>query len=343
MSDVEATPQQPETAAEKIDVIINKRSGTVLHLGEDAVQKGLVDALGDRLGSLTFIEGKDIASTVRQWTVDNKNDDTADADGKKKEKRGLILGGGDGSVLTAAGEFLGRDDITLGVLPLGTHNLFARQLGFSADFKEAAKQYANVKTDKVDVGNVNGSNFLVAVMLDQNTVDFYAARELHRDKTFISLIKAAGKFLSMAFGMVAGRKAKLDVSGTEHKGRIFIVANNQFTPQSNEGEVLLPTPSRLKPIIEKMLARNDSDGQLGFYSFKGGVHWATILPKLWDGSWTKAKGVKVQAAPELIIQPGGKGGAPKEFDIILDGEVKKVSYPLTCKIMAKSLKVYRPR
>ncbi len=337
MSEAASTAQQPETAAEKIDVLINRRSGTVLHVGEDNVRKGLEEALGARLGELRFIEGKDIVPSVKKWTGDNKP-----AEGDTSKKRGLILGGGDGSVLAAAGEFLNRDDITLGVLPLGTHNLFARQLGFSADFKEAAKQYASVKTDKVDVGNVNGKNFLVGLMIDQNSVDFYAARELHRDKTIKSLLKAAGKFLSMAFGVVAGRKAKLDVSGVEHKGRIFIVANNQFTPQSNDGQLLLPTPDRLKPIIENMLARNDSDGKLGFYSFKGGVHWATILPKLWDGSWTRAKGVKVQAAPELVIQPGGKGGAPKEFDIILDGEVTKEHYPLTVKALPKALKVYRP-
>ncbi|TAL36095.1 MAG: hypothetical protein EPN97_06665 [Alphaproteobacteria bacterium] len=340
MSEQEAAAQAPETAVEKIDVIINRRSGTVLHLGEDKVREGLEKSLGARLNSINFIEGKDIVSTVRQWTVDNKVDEDS-KDGVKKEKRGLILGGGDGSVLAAAGEFLGRDDITLGVLPLGTHNLFARQLGFSADFTEAAKQYANVKPDKVDVGNVNGKNFLVGIMLDQNTVDFYAARELHRDKTFMSMVKAAGKFLSMAFGMVAGRRVKLDVSGQEHRGRIFIVSNNQFQPKSNDGEILLPTAKRLKPIIEKMLARNDSDGLLGFYSFKGGVRWATILPKLWDGSWTTAKGVKVQAAPELVIQPKSKR-APKEFDIILDGEVTKASYPLNVKMLAKSLKVYRP-
>jgi hypothetical protein len=97
----------------------------------------------------------------------------------------------------------------------------------------------------------------------------------------------------------------------------------------------------MKPIIENMLSRNDSDGLLGFYSFKGGARWATVLPSLWDGTWTKAEGVKVQAAPELIIQPKSRK-APKEFDIILDGEVKKASYPLTCKMLAKSLKVYRP-
>jgi diacylglycerol kinase family enzyme len=342
MSESEATSQQPETAAEKIDVIINRRSGTVLHLGEDKVREGLENSLGARLNSIKFIEGKDIVSSVRQWTIDNRVDDAnvSNGDGAKKEKHGLILGGGDGSVLAAAGEFLGRDDITLGVLPLGTHNLFARQLGFAANFEDAAKQYANVKPDKVDVGNVNGKNFLVGIMLDQNTVDFYAARELHRNKTFMSMIKAAGKFLSMAFGMVAGRRVKLDVSGQEHKGRIFIVSNNQFQPKSNDGEILLPTAKRLKPIIEKMLARNDSDGLLGFYSFKGGVRWATILPNLWDGTWTTAKGVKVQAAPELVIQPKGK--APREFDIILDGEVTKASYPLNVKMLAKSLKVYRP-
>lgn len=331
MSEPAAAPQQPETVAEKIDVIINRRSGTVLNVGEAGVQKGLEESLGARLGELRFIDGKDIVSSVKQWTADNVGN-----------KRGLILGGGDGSVLAAAGEFLNRDDITLGVLPLGTHNLFARQLGFSADFREAARQYANVKTDKVDVGNVNGKNFLVGVMLDQNTVDLYAARELHRNKTFMSMVKAAGKFLSMAFGMVAGRKTKLDVSGVEHRGRIFIVSNNQFQPRSNEGEILLPTAERLKPVIEKILARNDNDGLLGFYSFKGGAHFATILPRLWDGSWTKAKSVKVQTAPELVIQPAGKGKAPAEFDIILDGEVTKASYPLNVKMLAKSLKVYRP-
>lgn len=331
MSEPQAAAQAPETAVEKIDVIINKRSGTVLHVGEDNVRKGLEESLGARLGEMRFIEGKDITSTVQQWTEENKGN-----------KRGLILGGGDGSVLTAAGQFLGRDDITLGVLPLGTHNLFARQLGFSADFKEAAKQYAVVKTDKVDVGNVNGKNFLVGLMIDQNSVDFYAARELHRDKTFKSLLKAAGKFLSMAFGVVAGRKYKLDVSGTEHKGRIFIVTNNQFQPQSNEGGILLPTAKSLKPVIEKILARNDSDGLLGFYSFKGGAHFASILPKLWDGSWTKAKSVQVQTAPELVIQPAGHRKAPKEFQIILDGEATAAQYPLNVKMLPRSLKVYRP-
>ena len=322
-----ATPvQQPENM-EKIDVVVNKRSGTVLRVGEDDVRKGLEESLGDRLGNIIFVEGKDIIPTVKKWTEDNVG-----------KKRGLILGGGDGSVLTAAGLFLGRDDITLGVLPLGTHNLFARQLGFSADFREAAKQYKNVKADKVDVGNVNGENFLVGLMIDQNSVDFYQARELFRDRKFI---KAAGKFLSTVFGIVAGRKAKLKVSGQEHKGRLFIVTNNQFDPRSNAGTLPKPTAEGLKPVIENILAKGASDGLLGFYAFKGGAHnLAAILPKMWNGTWTEARSVKVQTAPDLLIKSAGD--KQEHLPIILDGEVKSAQYPLDVKMLPKALKVYRP-
>jgi diacylglycerol kinase family enzyme len=333
------TPTLPEAAlpekfdaAEKIDVIINRRAGTVLHLGEEAVRKGLEESLGDRLGELRFIDGSEITSSVKQWVADHGG-----------QKRGLILGGGDGSVLTAAAEFLNRDDLTLGVLPLGTHNLFARQLGFSADFKAAAAQYKNLRTDKVDVGNVNGMNFLVGLEIDQNSVGFYASRELFRDKTFKNLIKAAGKFLSTMFGIAAGRKTTLDVSGTEHKGRVFLVTNNEYKPRSNEGQVLLPTAKRLKPIIENILAKSEADGQLAFYSFRGGAHrFAALLTKLWNGTWTKAKSIKVQTAPELIIKPKAAKDQNAALPIILDGEVKTTNYPLNTKILARALKVYRP-
>ncbi|HYD19655.1 MAG TPA: diacylglycerol kinase family protein [Patescibacteria group bacterium] len=322
----EIQPQSIETE-EKIDVIVNRRSGTVLKLGEAAVRDGLVDSLGTRLGSINFIEGKDITASVREWTLAHKGD-----------KRGLILGGGDGSVLTAAAEFLGRDDITLGVLPLGTHNLFARQLGFAADFRAAAKQYKNVENSRVDVGNVNGENFLVGLMIDQNSVDFYQARELWRDKKYF---RAAGKFLSTVFGIVAGRKAKLDVAGQEQKGRIFLVTNNQLLPRANTGFVK-PTAEGLKPVIENVLAKGDADGLLGFYAFAGGPHnLAMLLPKLWDGSWTAAKSVIVQTAPELLIQPGR--AASTQLPIILDGEVKSAAYPLKVSILPQALPVYRPR
>lgn len=327
MTDTPATHQATEKT-EKIDVIVNKRSGTVLRVGEDDVRKGLEESLGSRLGSISFIEGKDIIPSVKGWT-----------EAQTGEKRGLIVGGGDGTVLTAASLFMGRKDITMGVLPLGTHNLFARQLGFAADFRSAAKQYKDVEASRVDVGNVNGENFLVGLMIDKNSVDFYKARELWRDK---KVFKAAGKFLSTIFGILAGRRAKLNVDGSEHKGRMFLVTNNQITPRKNKGLLPLPTAEGLKPVIENILAKGDSDGLLGFYAFKGNAaNLAAILPKMWDGTWTEAKSVKVVAAPELIIQPPGNDQS--KVPIVLDGEPKELSFPFKVKVLPLALPVYRPK
>ena len=332
MSDFKAPDASPATpasvqTAEIIDVLINRRSGTVLNLGEDVVRQGLESALGNRLGTLRFIEGAEIKDSVRSWTQNNAGG-----------KRGLILGGGDGSVLTAAAEFLGRDDITLGVLPLGTHNLFARQLGFAADFRQAAAQYKDVEATKVDVGNVNGKNFLVGLMIDKNSVDFYAAREELRDgKRFAALSKIFG----LAQNVVWGRTAKLTVDGQEQAGKIFIVTNNQLAPRDN-GRTL-PLPANFKPIVENILNKgSQDDGKLAFYAFQGGPgNLAAILTKIWDGSWTKAKSVTVKTAPELVIQPGKKSTAA--LPIILDGEVTTTSSPLHVKLLPKGLKVYRPK
>ncbi|MDE1152396.1 MAG: diacylglycerol kinase family protein [Micavibrio sp.] len=320
--------------AEKIDVVINRRAGTVLRLGEEAVRMGLEESLGARLGSMQFIDGAEIAPTVKAWVAANSgNGEKGGATG-----RGLVLGGGDGSILTAAGEFLGRDDITLGVLPLGTHNLFARQLGFAADFRAAARQYKNVASAKVDVGNVNGENFLVGLMIDRNSVDFFNAREDVRSRKPFSALR---RIFTLAANVIFGRKARLDVSGTPQKGRMFVITNNRLQPRPSTDK--LPLPQNLKPIIENAFAKGrPDDGTLAFYAFDGGAHnIAGLLRKIWDGRWTAAKNIRVQTAPELVIQPAAVTKRTA-LPVILDGEMKIASYPLNVKLLPQALKVYRP-
>ncbi len=319
---------------QKFDFIINRRSGTVLNLGEEAVKKSLSEIFGERAGKIKFVEGKDVASTVKTWAAEHK------ADGP-----GLIIGGGDGTVLTAAAEVLGRDDIALGVLPLGTHNLFARQLGFAADFKEAAKQYKGSVTDKVDVGVVNGMHFLVGLMIDQNSVSYYDAREDVRDG---NRLKAAGKLASMAAGLTMGFKSKLKVSegpeaaAEELKARVFAVTNHQLAPRSNKGPQ--NNESKAKAVVENMFAKDTlNDGKLGFYAFDAGMlNMTAILGKVWNGTWDQHSSVRVKIAPQLYIQPGDKKDEGKEISIVLDGEIKKINYPLDIRLIPGGLKVFRP-
>ena len=73
----------------------------------------------------------------------------------------LILGGGDGSVSSVV-DFLAHSHTTLGLLPLGTANDFARTLGIPSEVKAACDTIANGKVVDVDLG-LAGDNYFVNV------------------------------------------------------------------------------------------------------------------------------------------------------------------------------------
>ena len=78
--------------------------------------------------------------------------------------RRFLIGGGDGTLNGAIQFLLGRD-VTLGVLPLGTGNDFARSLGIAPTLEAACDVIAAGYTARVDVGLANGRPFLNAVSL----------------------------------------------------------------------------------------------------------------------------------------------------------------------------------
>jgi YegS/Rv2252/BmrU family lipid kinase len=78
--------------------------------------------------------------------------------------RRVLVGGGDGTVSLAASRLLGRD-VTLGVVPLGTGNDFARSLGIPDSVEAAVDVIARGFTARVDVGLVNGRPFLNAASM----------------------------------------------------------------------------------------------------------------------------------------------------------------------------------
>jgi YegS/Rv2252/BmrU family lipid kinase len=78
--------------------------------------------------------------------------------------RHILVGGGDGTVSYAVAQLLGRD-VTLGVLPLGTGNDFARSLGIPGTLEAGCDVIAQGYTARVDVGLANGKPFLNAASL----------------------------------------------------------------------------------------------------------------------------------------------------------------------------------
>jgi diacylglycerol kinase family enzyme len=77
----------------------------------------------------------------------------------KDDYQTIVAGGGDGTVSTVAGVLAGTGK-TLGVLPLGTLNHFAKDLQLPLDLDGAMETIMAGHTVQVDVGDVNGQTFI---------------------------------------------------------------------------------------------------------------------------------------------------------------------------------------
>ena len=127
-------------------LIVNARSRS----GEKAFEKAskLLSSLGAAVGaSYALHDPVRLAETVRE-AVSEEHDP-------------IILGGGDGSVSSTV-DFLAHHHSTLGLLPLGAANDFARTLQIPTRLEEACETIARGKIVDVDLG-LAGDNFYVNV------------------------------------------------------------------------------------------------------------------------------------------------------------------------------------
>jgi diacylglycerol kinase family enzyme len=76
----------------------------------------------------------------------------------------VAAGGGDGTINAVASELVATDKV-LGVLPLGTFNYFARNLGVPLELEAAARNIIEGQVVGADIGEINGRPILVNASL----------------------------------------------------------------------------------------------------------------------------------------------------------------------------------
>jgi len=142
-------------------VLINR------HGGAAARDRDIVDKVAAALNSagvpanVELIDGGECE--VRAQAVAERGDEL------------LIVGGGDGTVGAAASALVGTKT-KLGILPLGTLNHFARDLGIPAELEEAAKLIAAGGEKRVDVAEMNGRIFI-----NNSAIGLYPLMVVDRD------------------------------------------------------------------------------------------------------------------------------------------------------------------
>ena len=138
----------------RLGVVLNRDGGTVRLLGADDLRERLTAAFASAgaRAEIVLAPGAEISAEL----------------GRMRERAlageldGVVVGGGYGSVNCAAGALAGSG-VALGVLPLGTLNHFAKDVGMPADVEEAAKIIDGSEPRAVDVAEVNEAFATMAV------------------------------------------------------------------------------------------------------------------------------------------------------------------------------------
>ena len=264
----------------------------------------------------------------------------------------IIIGGGDGTVRCAAAA-LADTGVTLGVLPLGTLNHFAKDLQMPAKPAEAIAVLAAGVTREVDVGEVNGHVFINNCSLGAYAeavrrrdrlrekrglgkwwammrASFDEFRRLRRLRLRIKVERAdaPSEALSEGMGPSAHRGGRSQTSGlgsvrsTSEKiaTPIVVIANNRYS-----GHLF---SQNLRPTLNA--------GELWLYTVHARQHLAILRMMLQSlfGRLDEADHLAAEAAREITIESDGT-----PVPIAADGEVLQLLPPFHFRTRPGALRV----
>ena len=238
----------------------------------------------------------------------------------------VVVGGGDGTLGAAARVLLDRPGSALGILPLGTHNHFARQLNIPQDLAGAASVLAQGVRRQVDVGGVDGRIFL-----NNASIGFYPSLVRSRDQE--QQRHAIPKWLAnipatwAALRRLRHHRLRVEIDGDPQTvvTPLLFVGNNRYALDGGRiGERAALDEGELSIFAVESRTRL---GALGF-----ALRLIAGLADL-DRDFALAR-----AGRTLTVQAHAG-----EISVALDGEVHRLKSPLDFHIQPRALEVIAPR
>jgi diacylglycerol kinase family enzyme len=294
---------------EPLPVVLNRSSGDPDdHTVEDRVREAFREA-GTETEIRTAAAGEELTALAR--------------DAASGPSPVVVAGGGDGSIGSVASVLAGSGK-TLGVLPLGTLNHFAKDLKIPLDLPGAVRTIVDGRVAQVDVGEVNGR-----VFINNSSIGLYPRivrrREEQREKL------GWGKWPALVWATVhtLHRHRPLDLvlsaGGREVRRQtpFVFVGNNSYDMEGFN----IGTRERL------------DGGELSVYLAPGArpfdlllLAFAALFGRLHESSRFEAV-----RTTELSIER-----RDRQARVATDGEVSVLPTPLTYRIRPRALRVIVP-
>lgn len=289
-------------------VLLNRGGGSVAAQDTAAAVREALGGAGIS-GDIELVDGAAIAEQARSAA--------------ERGDRLLIVGGGDGSVSAAAGALAGTET-RLAILPLGTLNHFARDLGIPLALDEAAAVIAAGGERTVDIAEVNGRPFI-----NNAAIGLYPLMLLDRQSQQSRL----GRSKRLAVVVASLRtmwnfhawRLRLSADGGEERVEtpLLLVGNNQYRlalPDAGSRDSL--EDGKLSVLVMR------SKSLPGFLAATARV----LIGRQRDNDMADLGGVT-----ELKVD-----SARRRLTLGIDGETATLETPLTFRIRPRALRVVAP-
>ena len=292
-----------------LHVIVNRNGGAAAKMGDmvaGALEKAFAQA--GATVRVAALDGKQIPEAIKAVARSGR----------------VIVAGGDGTAAGAA-QILAGSDTELGLLPLGTLNHLARDIGIPVDLGEAAEVAANGQPVAIDVGEVNGQVFVNNASIGLYPLMVRKREGLRRAKgwpKWLSTLPAA----FAALERLPHHRLRLDWGKGERAivTPLLFVGNNVYS--LDRGEVG---------------KRNTlTDGKLSLYAVARRRRAALI--------WFAMRALVGRAERSLDFETLGEcetltvSSSSGSIEIALDGELRRMDSPLEFRIRAGALTVIAP-
>jgi diacylglycerol kinase family enzyme len=272
----------------KIEAIINAGSGTV-NGTSDAEQPSLQQGLIDLFAAHNVNIKVSVARSGAEVAELAKRAARGDADV-------FVAGGGDGTINSVAAAALGAQK-TLGILPLGTLNHLAKDLGIPLDLEGAVRTIAQCHVVPIDVGEVNGR-----VFLNNSSLGLYPSIVHEREK---QQRLGWGKWPAFAWAALSVMRrypflsVRLNVDGADFVTRtpFVFVGNNEYEMETlNIGSRARLDSGKLSLYVTKQIGRLGLI-RLALRALFGGLRQEKDFIALTTGElWIETKHKRVRVA-----------------------------------------------
>lgn len=311
--DLAPPPVAENPAQQPFHILINGSSGAASRIGRDRLQS-MADTTSLKIESFDILPTDEFFPRLDELS-------------RKDEP--LLVGGGDGSIAKTAGLFLERQSgHAFGILPMGTMNLLAKDLGIPLMDTDdnPFDYYAKTQVRAIDVGMINGHPFLCAAAIG-TMPEAAVFRENMRELPDLLLVPRLTAYILDQMGHENMRAIDLVADGREMalNTASLVISNNRF--------------ARAHEASHKLAKSSLQDGMLGIYSAEPQTLFERmrLLMRLGQGKIDVEPSVYEYQARSVSIKTENA-----EELVSIDGEPVTLSTPLHVHILDGALKIITP-